>query len=140
MQWNHTQHQTQTSGLNLAAIVRQLRMIGTDLLNEDHAQSSLGGRSIIALVVPQMAGVNEADSNFAAEQIQLLNEVQPDLQLLFWSGGSPGRFARFVRDQQRDIFQLMSFSSSGTDSSTQIFAYTLPVIQRIQSSMFLFIF
>lgn len=133
MLWNQTAHQTQTTGFNLAAVVRQLFVIGKELLNEENSKSSMSGRSFVALVIPQMAGVNEADSNYAVEQLVWLRETQPDLTLLFWSGGSAGRFARFVSDQRRDIFSLMSISSSGTDNSQQIFTYTLPVIRRIQS-------
>lgn len=135
-QWNQTTYQQQTSGLNLASVIRQLRSVGADLLNEEHSHSSLAGRSFVALVIPQMAGVNEADSNFAAEQIMLLREILPDLTLLFWSGGSPGRFARFVRDQNKDLFNLMSVSSGGADSSQQIYTYATPVIQRIQHCRF----
>lgn len=133
MLWNQTVHQTQTTGLNLAAVVRQLFVIGKELLNEEHSKSSLSGRSFVALVIPQMAGVNEADSNYAVEQLVWLRETQPDLTLLFWSSGSPGRFARFVSDQQKDIFLLMSVSSIGADNDQQISSYTLPVIKRIQS-------
>lgn len=133
MLWNRTVHQTQSTGFNLAAVVRQLFVIGKELLNEGHSTASLSGRSFVALVIPQMAGVNEADSNYAVEQLVWLRETQPDLILLFWSAGSPGRFARFVTDQQKDIFQLMSVGSSGADNSQQIFANTFPVIQRIQS-------
>lgn len=50
----------------------------------------------------------------------------------FRAGGAPGRFARFVKDQRRDIFQL-AYGSSGVDSSQQINSFALPVIQRIKS-------
>lgn len=133
--WNQTNHQTQSAGLNLNEIIKQLGVIGKNLLEEEHKSGSLSGRSFIALIVPQMAGVNEADANNAMYQIESLREQQPDLSLLFWAGGSPGRFARFVRDQQKDVFQLMAFSTIGADSSQQILANAAPVIQRIQSGM-----
>lgn len=82
--WNQTTHQKQTAGLNLAAIIKQIQSIGIDLLNEEHDKSQAGGHSYITLVVPQLGGVSEADSNFAAEQLILLRETQPDLTLLFW--------------------------------------------------------
>lgn len=103
----------ETPGLNLNEIIKQLNVIGKNLLSEEHTNSSLSGRSFIALIVPQMAGVNEADANYAAEQIFYQRESQPDLTLLFWSGGSVGRFTRFVRDSQRDLFQLMAYSTIG---------------------------
>lgn len=130
--WNQTSHQI-TAGLNLAAIIKQIRSIGIELLNEEHNNSQAGGRSYVALVVPQLSSVNEADSNYVAEQLVLLRETQPDLTLLFWAGGAPGRFARFVTDQRRDVFQLQ-YGSTGVDSSQQIYSFSLPVIQRIKSS------
>lgn len=84
--WNQTSHQTQSSGLNLAAIIKQIRLIGTDLLLSEHEKSLSGGRSYISLIVPQLSGVSEPDSNFAAEQLINLRETQPDLTLLFWAG------------------------------------------------------
>lgn len=131
MLWNQTSHSMQPSGLNLAAVIKKIRQIGAEILDEERARSQASGRSFIALVVPQLSGVNEADSNFVAEQLVTIRERNPDLKLLFWSGGSHGRFARFVQDQNRDLFQLQAFSSSG-DSSQQINTYTQPVIKRIK--------
>lgn len=136
--WNATVNQQQPSGLNLPAIVRRLRTIGQTMLDIERAQSSVGGRSFISLIVPQMAGVNEADSNLALEQIYILREIVPDLTILFWAGGTHGRFSRFVRDQQRDLFPLLAFSSTGGDNGQQILAHAQPVIQRIQSSKVFF--
>lgn len=133
-QWNQTSHQTQPSGFNLAAIVKQLRVIGTNLLNEEHSQSQAGGRSFVALVVPQLSPVNEVDNNFVLEQLVTLRENQPDLSLLFWAGGAVGRFTGFVVNQQRDLFELKPPSpATGAEASQQVFANTLPVIKRIQS-------
>lgn len=139
MLWNLTSHTTKPTGLNLAAIVKKIREIGASILDEERAKSQAGGRSFISLVVPQLTGISEGDSNYVAEQLIWIREKNPDLTLLFWAGGSPGRFSRFVNDQQRDLFQLMAFSSSGSDSSQQTNSYTLPVIKRIQSGMY-FIF
>lgn len=131
--WNQTTHQTQSTGLNLAAIIKQLRLVGIDLINNDHENSQAGGRSYISLVVSQLSAPSEADTNYAVEQLVLLREIQPDLTLLFWAGGAEGRFARFVVDQRKDIFRL-SYGASSTDSSQQTFSFALPVIQRIKSS------
>lgn len=133
--WNQTSHSTQQSGLNLAAIVKKIREIGGQMLNDENAKSKSGGRSFVCLVVPQLSGVSEGDSNYVAEQLDNIYNTVPDLTLLFWSGGSPGRFARYVLYQQRDLFPLTAFGSSG-DSSQQINANVLPVIQRIQSGLY----
>lgn len=103
------------------------------MLDVERARSSVGGRSFISLIVPQMAGVSEADSNFAREQIVILREIIPDLTMLFLAGGSHNRFENFVRDRQRDLFRLMSIGS-GPDSGQQVLMYVQPVVQRIQSS------
>lgn len=136
MLWNVTSHTMKPSGLNLAAIVKKIREIGAAILDEERVKSQAGGRSFISLVVPQLTGISEGDSNYVAEQLYWIREKNPDLTLLFWAGGSPGRFSRFVNDQQRDLFQLMAFSSSGSDSSQQTNSYTLPVIKRIQSGTY----
>lgn len=133
--WNETIHSMNPSGFNMAAIAKKIREAGADLLNEERAKSQAGGRSFISLVVPQLTGISESDSNFVTEQLFYTREINPDLTLLFWAGGSPGRFAQFVIDQTRDLFPLMAFSSGG-DSSQQINTYTQPVIKRIQSGMF----
>lgn len=130
--WNETNHQLQTSGFNLPNIVRSLRAQGQALLNEENRNTWVGGRSHIALIVPQMGGVNEADGNFAMDQITILREILPDSTLLFFAGGSATRFGRFVRDAQRDLFPLQTFSSSGTDNGQMIFQSVQPVVQRIQ--------
>lgn len=129
--WNQTNHRMQPEGFNLAAVIKKVREIGAQILDEEHIKSLPSGRSFIALVVPQLSPVNDADSNFVVEQLVSIRERNPDLKLLFWSGGSHGRFARFVQDQKRDLFQLSSYGSSG-DSSQQIHQNTQPVIARIK--------
>lgn len=131
MLWNQTSHSMQPAGFNLAAVVEKVRAVGAQILDEERAKSQASGRSFIALVVPQLSGVNEADGNTVAEKLITIRERNPDLKLIFWSGGSHGRFSRYVQDQNRDLFPLMAFSSSG-DSSQQINAYTQPVIKRLK--------
>lgn len=130
--WNQTSHQTQTPGLNLAAIVKKLREIGANLLNDEHIQSQAGGLSFISLIVPQLSAVNEGDSNDVVDKLVYLREVQPDLKILFWAGGAFGRFSRFVTDQKEDLFGLPTFASSAAEISQQIFAAAAPVIRRVQ--------
>lgn len=133
--WNRTSHQSLTSGFNLAAVVKQLRVIGTGLLEEARAQTWSGGRSFISLVVPQLSAVNEADSNYVIEQLYYLREVQPDMTLLFWASGSVGRFASYVVDQNRDLFQFTTYGESASSGGQEVYTNALRVIQRIQSGM-----
>lgn len=131
--WDVLRHQQQTSGLNLPSILQQLIAVGGKMLDDEKSRGSVGGQSFIALIVPQMAGVSEADSNFAAEKIVGIHETIPDLTFLFWSAGSHGRFERFVRDKQRDLFPLMA-AGTGADSGQQVLGYIQPLLERIQSS------
>lgn len=134
LQWNQTSHSQQSSGLNLAAIIKKLREVGANLLDGERARSQGGGRSFVSLVVPQLTGIGESDRNYVVEQLVGIRERNPDLTLLFWAGGSQGRFAPYVVDQQRDLFNLGAFSSGG-EGNQQINSYTQPVIKRIQSGM-----
>lgn len=129
--WNQTSHTQQPSGFNLAAVIKKIREVGAQILNEERGKSRASGHSFVALVVPQLSAVNDGDSNFVAEQLVSIRERNPDLKLLFWAGGSHGRFSRYVQDQNRDLFPLMAFSSSG-DSGQQVNQYTQPVIKRIK--------
>lgn len=129
-EWNQTNHQQQTSGLNLPNILKQLDIVGRQMLDDEKSRGSVGGKSFIALIIPQMAGVNAADGNFAVERIVNMREVIPDLQIIFWSGGAHGRFEQFVRDPQRDLFPLMA-GTSNSDNNQQVQA----VSKRIQSGI-----
>lgn len=130
-QWNASVHQQLQTGLSLPNIVKQLRTIGQAMLENDRINNSVGGRSFVSLIVPQMTGVSDSDSNYAREQIIILREIVPDLTILFLSGGSHTRFENFVRDRERDLFPLTSISS-GPDSGQQVLIIVQPVIQRIQ--------
>jgi len=96
-------------------------------MNEERANSSVGGQSMITLVVANTAGVNEADSNFAFEQILLMREQVPDMTLLYLAGGTASRFNRFARTPSTDVFQLALGTGAGP-----ITASINPLIQRIQ--------
>lgn len=99
-------------------------------LNREREQQNNGGRSLIALVVTDIGAVNEGDSNTAAEHLWVMREQIPDLRWLYWAGGSPNRFERFVREPARDLFSLrIDLNGIGGDS-IQTVAH--PVIHRIQ--------
>lgn len=128
--WNRTTYEQQPTGLSLPNILKKLREIGTNVL----AEPAQTGRSLISLVMPQMTNVNEAENNYAIQEVFFLREVQPDLTLLFWSGGSPSRFQQYVANERKDLFQLVT--SQSTDSQ-QTLSNVYPVVQRIRSSKFI---
>lgn len=107
-----------------------MRTISVNLLNHERATVQVGGRSTIALIMPQTAAVSEADTNFAVQQMQIFREEVPDLRFIFWAGGTQNRFERFVREPARDVYPLRIESNGiGADS---IQALAFPVIHRIQ--------
>lgn len=126
--WSRKIHEEHTPGLNLPVILQKLREIGSNIMTHDPTTN----RSFVALIMPQMANLNEADNYFVLEQIWKLRETQPDLTLLFWSGGSLSRFQQFVSNDRKDLFQLVSSVSS--ESAQQIQTHVFPVIQRLRSS------
>lgn len=126
--WSRKVHEQQTPGLNLPAILQKLRDIGSNMMTQDPTTN----RSFVALIMPQMANLNEADHNYVLEQVWILRERQPDLTLLFWSGGSLSRFQQFVANDRKDLFQLVSSTSS--ESAQQLQTHVFPVIQRLRSS------
>lgn len=128
--WNNTVHLLHPQGVSLPNILASVRNHTTVIMNEERANSSVGGQSMITLLVANTAGVNEADSNFAYEQILQLREQVPDLVLLYLAGGTASRFNRFARTPSTDVFQL----SVGT-GATPITASVNPVIQRIQRGL-----
>lgn len=125
--WSRKSYEQHASGLNLPAVLQKLREIGTNML----AEPASTGKSFVSLVMPQMANVNEADNNFAIQvQVFILREIQPDLALLFWAGGSLSRFQQYVANERKDLFPLVSSQSSDWQ---QIQSHVSPVVQRIRS-------
>lgn len=98
-------------------------------MEEERRNSSVGGRSMIALIVPNSAGVGEGDANYASQIVQILREEIPDLRILFLGGGTINRFNNFVQDNQRDLFQVRPASGP---ADTAIMSTVSPVVQRIQ--------
>lgn len=117
-------------GLNLANVVREARSTVESFMNGEREHQNPGGRSLISLIVANQGNVNEADANFANEQIRIMQEILPDLRWIFWTGGSPNRFERFVREPARDLYQLRIFLQGVGGESIQVNAH--PVIHRIQ--------
>lgn len=131
MLWNNTVHLLQPQGLNLPNILNSVRNQTTTIMNEERANSFVGGQSMITLIIANTAGVGESDANFAFEQILLLREQVPDMALFFLAGGTASRFNRFVRTPSTDVFQL-AIGTGVQPITTSI----NPVIQRIQRGLY----
>lgn len=87
--------------------------------------SSIGGRSLIALVLasPQ-SNINEADANYASNQLDYIKEQIPDLHFIYYAGGNINRFERFVYDFTQDLYPLKSGPNSISSSAD-------PVLNRL---------
>lgn len=111
-------------------VLQTLRVITQNLLIHEQMTMQVGGRSKIALIVPQIAAVNEAHRNVALDRLRILREDVPDLRVVFFSGGTESRFDQFVREPSRDIFPLRP-PTAGVGADT-VRVTTFPVIQRVQ--------
>lgn len=123
-------HVAQTAGLNLPTILRSLREQVTPIMMAERQNNSMSGRAKVSLILPNTAAVSEGDSNFAVERLHILREEVPDLRLMFFAGGTPTRFNRFVREESRDIFQMREIGTGAIIDSVNV--QTTPVIRRIQ--------
>ncbi|XP_030563512.1 uncharacterized protein LOC115764539 [Drosophila novamexicana] len=122
-QWNVTTQANVPQGFNLPAVLRTIQNITQNLLNGEQTNSSVGGRSLVALIMPNQATVNDGDSNYATTELQYIYEQIPDLRFVYYGGGNIQRFASFVRDSSRDLFSLMTGSTVATSAG--------PVARRI---------
>lgn len=95
-------------------------------MNEERTNSSLSGHSLVALMVPNQATVNDGDSSYATTEIQYIQEQIPDLRFIYYGGGSIQRFSSFVRDPSQDLFSLTYGSTVATSAG--------PVAKRIIQS------
>ncbi|XP_034107010.1 uncharacterized protein LOC117569805 [Drosophila albomicans] len=122
-QWNVTTQAQYTQGFNLPTVLRTIQNLTQTLLNGEQTNSSVGGRSLVALILPNQATVNDGDSSYATTELQYINEQIPDLRFIYYGGGSIQRFASFVRDSTKDLFSLTIGSTVATSAG--------PVAKRI---------
>lgn len=108
--------------------MEKLKELSGNTLDAEKPNNTMVGRSKLALIVVQTAGVSDAERENALEQQDILRDIAPDLRILFLANGSPTRFEQFVKDKKADLFQLNINSGVGTEVQTQ----TLPVINRVQ--------
>ncbi|KAH8355290.1 hypothetical protein KR093_010468 [Drosophila rubida] len=122
-QWNVTTQAQYNQGFNLPTVLRTIQNLTQTLLNGEQTNSSVGGRSLVALILPNQGTVNDGDSSYATTELQYINEQIPDLRFIYYGGGSIQRFASFVRDPTKDLFTLTTGSTVATSAG--------PVAKRI---------
>lgn len=99
-------------------------------MNHERQSVHVAGRSMIALIVANMAPVSEQHTNFVVQQMNVFREDVPDLRFLYWAAGTLNRFDRFVREPARDVYPLrIDLQGIGGDSMQTV---AFPVIHRIQ--------
>ncbi|XP_017096837.2 uncharacterized protein [Drosophila bipectinata] len=122
-QWNVTTQAQYNQGFNLPNVLRSVQNLTQNLMNEERTNSSLSGRSLVALLIPNQSTVNDGDSSYATTEIQYIQEQIPDLRFIYYGGGSIQRFSSFVRDPSKDLFSLTIGSTAATSAG--------PVAKRI---------
>uniref|UniRef100_A0A1I8NTG3 N-acetylmuramoyl-L-alanine amidase n=1 Tax=Stomoxys calcitrans TaxID=35570 RepID=A0A1I8NTG3_STOCA len=122
--WNVTTHATFVQGFNLPNVLRTVQNFTYSYMNGQQANSTVGGLSLVALLIPYMSTVSATDSSYATTQLQYIGEQIPDLRFIYYAGGTVSRFSAFVQDPTQDLFPL----SVGTNAATA----GGPVVMRIK--------
>nr|XP_016930496.1 uncharacterized protein LOC108010164 isoform X2 [Drosophila suzukii] len=106
-EWNSTSHSWHPNGFNLPLILNTLNVRVEDLLEADRAIDNLGGRSLIALLIPSpLSYVDEKDYDYCQRYMERLRWRLPNLHFIYYGGGALVRFHDFVRDPSKDLFLL----------------------------------
>ncbi|XP_036334648.1 uncharacterized protein LOC118745230 [Rhagoletis pomonella] len=125
--WNVTTHSWYKPGFSLPQILNSAVDMTQNIMNADRNASSLGGRSLIALLVPSpVAFVPDWDMRYALHFLERLNYTVPDLHILYYGGGGLIRFKDLVRNPHQDLFPL--------GEEYDVWAAGRPVVRRIRES------
>ena len=114
---------TAPAGFSLPSILRTVQNLTQGYMNAQQTNSSVGGYSMVALVMPGMGMINDADSSYGITQLQYLSEQVPDLKFIYYTGGTVNRFNNFVRDPTQDLFAVNTGATPAVSSG--------PVLRRI---------
>ncbi|KAH8252005.1 hypothetical protein KR038_004664 [Drosophila bunnanda] len=106
-EWNSTSHFWHPTGFNLPLILDTVTRRVEDLLDVERATDNLGGRSLVALLVPSpISYVDEQDYDYCQRYLDRLRWRLPNLQFIYYGGGALVRFHDFVRNPSKDLFLL----------------------------------
>ncbi|XP_037893311.1 uncharacterized protein LOC119639751 isoform X1 [Glossina fuscipes] len=122
--WNASTHRQFSPGFSLPESLRSLEKLTKSYMQEEKKNSSVSGYSMIALMMPYMVTITDADSNYATTQLQYMFEQIPDLYFIYYAGGTINRFAAFVKNPAQDLYAL----NIGTDIASS----ADPVLRRIK--------
>uniref|UniRef100_A0A1A9W7T5 N-acetylmuramoyl-L-alanine amidase n=1 Tax=Glossina brevipalpis TaxID=37001 RepID=A0A1A9W7T5_9MUSC len=122
--WNASTHRQFSPGFNLPEALRSLEKLTKTYMQEEKTNSSVGGFSMVALMMPYMATLSDGDSNYATTQLQYMTEQIPDLYFIYYAGGTTNRFAAFVKNPAQDLYAL--------NVGTNVASSADPVLRRIK--------
>ncbi|XP_032571454.1 uncharacterized protein LOC6618936 isoform X2 [Drosophila sechellia] len=123
--WNSTSHSWHPPGFNLPLILNTLNARVDDLLETDRATDNLGGRSLVALLIPSpLSYVDEEDYDYCQQYFERMRVHLPSLHFIYYGGGALVRFHDFVRDPSKNLYLL------DTEKPPDICG--APVIKRIR--------
>lgn len=88
-------------------------------MDEEKINSSVGGRSMVALLMPNIDTISDSDSNYALTRLWYIYEQVPDLEFIYYGGGVITRFQAFVRNV-KDLFSLQIGSNVATQSGAVV--------------------
>ncbi|XP_037823075.1 uncharacterized protein LOC119611531 isoform X2 [Lucilia sericata] len=105
--WNKTSQSRFRPGFSLPLILSKTQLLAETILKYERNNSSLGGRSMIALLIPSpTAFIYDYDFDYCKNFVNYFNNSLPDLTFLYYAGGAVIRFNEFVDNKQEDIFVL----------------------------------
>lgn len=77
------------------------------LLSVEANAGNLGGRSLVALLVPSpISYVDENDYDYSRRYMDRMTWSLPNLHFIYYGGGALVRFHDFVREPSRDLYLL----------------------------------
>nr|XP_036230941.1 uncharacterized protein LOC106625100 isoform X2 [Bactrocera oleae] len=122
--WNVSVQAQYNAGFNLPNVLQTVQNLTQAYMNAQQSNYSVGGRSLIALMLPfSTVQVSSSDSSYATTQLQYIYEQIPDLHFIYYASGQISRFATFVRNPSQDLFTLNTGSTASASSG--------PVVSRI---------
>uniref|UniRef100_A0A0A1XL35 N-acetylmuramoyl-L-alanine amidase n=1 Tax=Zeugodacus cucurbitae TaxID=28588 RepID=A0A0A1XL35_ZEUCU len=122
--WNVTLQSQFNTGFNLPNVLKAVQNLSQAYMIAEQTNSSVGGRSLIALMMPySTVQVSASDSSYATTQLQYIYEQIPDLHFIYYTSGQINRFAPYVRDPSQDLFTLNTGNTASSSSA--------PVVSRI---------
>ncbi|XP_067627605.1 uncharacterized protein [Eurosta solidaginis] len=122
--WNVTTQAQYIPGFNLPTVLKTVQNLTQAFMNAQQRNSSAGGRSLVALLIPYgSVSISASDSTYSLTQLQNIYEQIPDLHFIYYTSGMINRFASFVRNPSQDLFTLNTGNMPATSSG--------PVVSRI---------